>query len=45
MKLQIEIRAGEGGRDAQLLTEVQAGIYLSYAKRNNLRSTSIHGLG
>jgi protein subunit release factor A len=45
MKIQIEIRAGEGGRDAQLLTEVQAGIYQAYAKRHGLCATSIQGLG
>jgi protein subunit release factor A len=33
MKLHIEIRAGEGGKDAQLLVEAQAGIYLAYAKQ------------
>lgn len=45
MKLQVEIRAGEGGRDAQLLTDIQAGIYLAYAKRAGLSFTKTAGLG
>ena len=35
MKLNIEIRPGEGGQDAQLLTMQQAGIYIEHAKNIN----------
>lgn len=46
MKLIIEIRAGEGGKDAQLLTEVQADIYLAYAKQAGLSARIIdRGIG
>ena len=45
MKLQLEIRAGEGGRDAQLLTQIQADIYRAYAKRNGLQMVETSGLG
>jgi protein subunit release factor A len=40
MKLQMEIRAGEGGDDARLLVQVQADIYLAFAKRHNLTVTT-----
>jgi peptide chain release factor 1 len=36
MKIAIEIRPGEGGEDAKLLTWEQAGIYLAYAQRHGL---------
>ena len=36
MKLIIEIKAGEGGKDAQLLVETQASVYAAYA--------DVHGL-
>jgi protein subunit release factor A len=36
MKIAIEIRPGEGGEDAKLLTTGQAGIYLAYAQRHRL---------
>lgn len=36
MKLTIEIKAGEGGKDAQLLVERQASIYASYAQAHGL---------
>jgi protein subunit release factor A len=36
MKLQMEIRPGEGGDDARLLVQEQADIYLAFAKRHNL---------
>ena len=45
MKLHIEIRAGEGGRDAQLLTDTQAAIYAAYAKRVGATVTKTAGLG
>lgn len=32
MKVVLEIRPGEGGEDAKLLVETQAGIYARYAK-------------
>lgn len=35
MKLSIEIRAAEGGDDARLLVNDQAGLYLQYAKRRS----------
>ncbi len=34
MKLQIEIRPGEGGQDAKLLTKQLAGIYTNFAQRH-----------
>lgn len=34
MKLQIEIRPGEGGQDAKLLTRQLAGIYTTFAQRH-----------
>ena len=36
MKIAIEIKPGEGGEDARLLTETQAKIYLKYAEVNGL---------
>lgn len=45
MKLNIEIRAGEGGQDAQLLTESQAAIYAAYAKSLNIKLNKSAGLG
>lgn len=36
MKLLIEIRPGEGGTDAKLLTRGQAAIYIRYAELNGL---------
>lgn len=45
MKLHLEIRAGEGGRDAQLLTDTQASIYTAYAKRQGLSVIKTSGLG
>lgn len=41
MKLRIEIRPGEGGLDAKLLTERQAGIYRAYALRHGLRVSAV----
>lgn len=32
----IEIRAGEGGRDAQLLVQDQVNIYQKYATRSGV---------
>lgn len=32
MKVLLEIRPGEGGKDAQLLVTEQAGLYLRYAQ-------------
>lgn len=37
MKLNIEIRAAEGGDDAKLLVQQQALIYEAYARRHGLR--------
>jgi len=39
MKLQIEIRPGEGGEDARLLVEDQTRIYLRYAERRGIRAS------
>lgn len=36
MKLLMEVRPGEGGDDAKLLVNEQAGIYLRYAERVGL---------
>lgn len=36
MKLLIEIRPGEGGEDAKLLTRAQASIYIQYAELNGV---------
>lgn len=36
MKLHIEIKAGEGGKDAQLLVERQASVYAAYADGHGL---------
>lgn len=41
MKLNIEIRAAEGGDDAKLLVKDQANIYLQYAKKNKLKTEMI----
>jgi len=32
----VEIRAAEGGKDAQLLVETQLAIYLKHAERGGL---------
>lgn len=46
MKLHIEIRAGEGGKDAQLLVDIQANIYLAYAKQASIAAALIdRGIG
>lgn len=45
MKLNIEIRPGEGGQDAQLLTTRQASIYTEHAKRIGIRSTLTTSVG
>jgi protein subunit release factor A len=37
MKILIEIRPGEGGRDAELLVASQAGIYINFAERKRAR--------
>lgn len=37
MKLNIEIRPGEGGEDAKLLVKTQAAAYCRYAERNGVR--------
>jgi len=36
MKIALEIRPGEGGEDAKLLTQDQAAIYIAYAARHGL---------
>ncbi len=36
MSIIIEIRAAEGGKDAKLLVEDQATIYVKYAARRSL---------
>lgn len=36
MKVNMYIRAGEGGLDAKDLVGIQSDIYLKYAERNNL---------
>lgn len=36
MNIQIEIRAGEGGDDAKLLTRIQSSIYTKYAEKAGL---------
>ena len=45
MKLHIEIRAGEGGKDAQLLVDTQAAIYHAYARRVSASVQADKGLG
>lgn len=45
MSLLIEIRAAEGGDDAKALMEVQASIYLNYAKRTGLKTSVDAGKG
>ncbi len=42
MKINIEIRPGEGGSDAKLLVNDQAQIYLRYAERNSLKADVDH---
>ena len=39
MKLNIEIRAAEGGEDAKLLVQDQARVYESFAQQTGLQST------
>jgi len=38
MKIIMEIRAGEGGRDAEMLVGRQANLYMAQASAKNLRS-------
>jgi protein subunit release factor A len=45
MKVQLELRPGEGGRDAQLLVEKQAGIYQAFAKAHGIKYTVNQALG
>jgi protein subunit release factor A len=46
MKILIEIKAGEGGKDAQLLVPRQASIYEAYAASHGLSSRLVDtGLG
>lgn len=45
MKLHLEVRAGEGGKDAQLLVDIQASIYLAYARRVGASVQADKGLG
>ncbi|MFA6235530.1 MAG: PCRF domain-containing protein [Bacteroidota bacterium] len=35
-KILVEIRAGEGGRDAQLLVEMQMELYLKFCVKTHL---------
>lgn len=37
MKINIEIRPGEGGEDARLLVKEQAKIYIKHAEQNGMR--------
>jgi protein subunit release factor A len=37
MKLNLEIRPGEGGEDAKLLVQDQAAIYIKYAMANGVK--------
>lgn len=39
MKVLIEIRPGEGGEDARLLTRDQAALYLRYAEKHGLTAS------
>lgn len=39
MKLIMEIRPGEGGEDARLLTNDQMKIYVNYCERHNISVT------
>lgn len=45
MKMQLEIRAAEGGDDAKALVLDQAALYESYAKRVGLSVTKKSELG
>jgi protein subunit release factor A len=45
MKLNIEIRPGEGGQDAQLLTSRQAELYIEHAKRVGIRAKLTTSVG
>lgn len=36
MKLNMEIRPGEGGDDAKMLVNEQAKIYIRFAEKNNI---------
>ncbi len=45
MKLQLEIRAAEGGDDAKALVLEQAALYEAYAKRAGLRFVKKQELG
>ena len=36
MKILLEIRPGEGGQDAKLLTQDQAAIYIRFAETHGL---------
>jgi protein subunit release factor A len=37
VKLNLEIRPGEGGEDAKLLVQDQAAIYIKYANLNGIK--------
>lgn len=37
MKLNLEIRPGEGGEDAKLLVQDQAAIYIKYANSTGIK--------
>jgi protein subunit release factor A len=41
MKLSIEIRPGEGGKDAQLLVSTVADMYRSYCSRSDIKYSVI----
>jgi protein subunit release factor A len=45
MKLHLEIRPGEGGQDAQLLTTRQAQLYIEHAKRSGIRAKLTSSVG
>lgn len=46
MKINIEIRAGEGGQDAKLLVKNQADMYLTYARLRGISARVVgSGLG
>ncbi len=45
MKIVIEIRPAEGGADAKDLMEIQARVYLAYAKRHGLIVETTHAGG
>lgn len=42
MKVILEIRPGEGGEDAKLLVQTQAGIYIKYSQNNALNTTVLN---